>query len=245
MCRTLRCLIVILFIGLLPFYTSEAKVLQALQEGSERFYPVEASDGIVASQQATASRIGADILKQGGNAVDAAVAIGFALAVTLPKAGNLGGGGFMVIWLNRQKKAIAINYREKAPLAASADMYLNDKGKVDRQKISGSWLASGVPGTVAGLVLAEKSYGKLTLKQVVAPAIKLARDGFIINYPLYQSLLEAKQWLSHSPETLKVFFKKDGSSYLPGERFKQPELARTATFSINPDGLLTAGVFQL
>ncbi|MBK2123821.1 gamma-glutamyltransferase [Fangia hongkongensis] len=200
---------------------------EVLQEGDERFYPVETSSGVVASQEALASKAGAEILQQGGNAVDAAVATGFALAVTLPKAGNLGGGGFMVVWLNKEKKSIAINYREKAPLLASSDMYLNEKKEVDRNKISGTYLASGTPGTVAGLILAQKTYGKLSLAQVMAPAIKLAKEGFVMNYPLYLSLLEAKPWLSKSKASMAIFFKKDGSSYLPGERFKQPQLAWT------------------
>ena len=183
--------------------------------------------GMVSSQEALASEVGVDILKKGGNAVDAAVAVGFALAVTLPRAGNLGGGGFMIIHLDKDNKNIVINYREKAPGKASRDMYLNDKGDVDYNKVSGSYSASGVPGTVAGLIDAEKKYGKLTLAQVMQPAIKLAKDGIAVTYDLHESLETAKPWLEKSPDAMRIFYHKDASVYKVGEILKQPELAHS------------------
>ena len=136
-------------------------------------------NGMVATQEALATRVGVDILSRGGNAVDAAVAVGFALAVTLPKAGNLGGGGFMVIHLANGNKDVAIDYRESAPSAIRRDSFLNDKGEADPQKSRNSALAVGVPGSVAGLALAHRDYGsgKFSLAELIAPAIALARSG--------------------------------------------------------------------
>lgn len=198
-----------------------------IQEEMQIAQPVTEKHGMVSSQEALASKVGVNILKQGGNAVDAAAAVGFALAVTLPRAGNLGGGGFMIIHLNKNDKNIAINYREKAPSKASHDMYLNDKGEVDYNKVSGSYSATGVPGTVAGLIYAQQKYGNLKLAQVIEPAIKLAEDGIPVSYDLYQSLETAKPWLAKSPEAMKTFYHKDGSAYNVGEILKQPELAHS------------------
>ena len=198
-----------------------------IQEQMEISQPITEKHGMVSSQEALASEVGVDILKKGGNAVDAAVAVGFALAVTLPRAGNLGGGGFMIIHLDKDNKNIVINYREKAPGKASRDMYLNDKGDVDYNKVSGSYSASGVPGTVAGLIDAEKKYGKLTLAQVMQPAIKLAKDGIAVTYDLHESLETAKPWLEKSPDAMRIFYHKDASVYKVGEILKQPELAHS------------------
>ena len=140
----------------------------------DRFHPVSSSTGMVVSQEKLASEIGAQILAVGGNAVDAAVATGFALAVTLPQAGNLGGGGFMLVHLSKPKKTIAIDYREVAPRNAGQDLFLNPLGDVDQHKSRFSHLSAGVPGTVAGLLHALERYGRLPLRQVMAPAIKLA-----------------------------------------------------------------------
>ena len=134
---------------------------------------------MIVSEEAAASRVGLDILKRGGNAVDAAVAVGFALAVTLPRAGNLGGGGFMVVHLARQAKPVAIDYRETAPAATRSDTFLNEKGDADPNKSLNSGLAVGVPGTVAGLALAHARYGsgKFSFAELIAPAIRMARAG--------------------------------------------------------------------
>ncbi|ACD30767.1 gamma-glutamyltransferase [Francisella tularensis] len=237
--NTLRLLVKKLFVNLmsllilLPSLTLIAAPVPTgygfipIQEEMQIAQPVTATHGMVSSQEALASKVGLDILKQGGNAVDAAVAVGFALAVTLPRAGNLAGGGFMIIHLQDGNKNIAINYREKAPAKASRDMFLNDKGDIDYAKVSGSYSASGIPGTVAGLIDAQQKYGKLKLSQVIEPAIKLAEDGIPVSYDLHQSLVTAKPWLQKSPDAMKIFYKKDGSAYEVGEILKQPELANS------------------
>ena len=140
--------------------------------------PVHAQHGIVVSSHELASRVGAEILQAGGNAVDAAVATGFALAVVLPPAGNLGGGGFMLIRMANGKTHF-LDYREKAPAAATRDMFLDSQGNVIEGASEYGYKSIGVPGSVAGLVHAEKKFGKLTLKHVIAPAIRLARVGYI------------------------------------------------------------------
>jgi gamma-glutamyltranspeptidase / glutathione hydrolase len=142
--------------------------------------------GMVVAQERHAANIGVDILNRGGNAVDAAVAVGFAMAVTFPAAGNLGGGGFMVIHLAKENRNLALDYRETAPAAATKDMFLDGRGNPDPNKSRDSGLAVGVPGTVAGLVLAEEKYGsgKFSLSDLIAPAIKLARDGFPVENDL-------------------------------------------------------------
>src|ERR671917_2045469 len=145
----------------------------------DRVHPVWARHGMVASQEALATQIGVDILKQGGNAVDAAVAVGFALAVTLPQAGNLGGGGFMIVH-TASGETVAIDYREKAPGAASRDMFLNAAGEADSELSRYSGLAVGVPGTVAGLALAMEKYGTMSLEEVMQPAIRLATEGVTV-----------------------------------------------------------------
>ena len=139
--------------------------------------PVIATHGMIVSQEAAASRVGLDILRRGGNAVDAAVAVGFALAVTLPRAGNLGGGGFMLVYLAKVKKTVAIDYREAAPADTPRDVFLNETGEAGRRKSRDTGLAVGVPGTVAGLSLALRKYGsgKFSLAELIAPAVALAR----------------------------------------------------------------------
>ena len=139
---------------------------------------------MVVSQRELASQIGAEILSQGGNAVDAAVATALALAVVLPRAGNLGGGGFMLVYLEEQKKTVAIDYREMAPFAATRDMFLDKSGNYDRKKAQFSLLSAGVPGTVAGLSYALEKYGTLSWKEVIEPALELAENGFVVSYDL-------------------------------------------------------------
>jgi gamma-glutamyltranspeptidase/glutathione hydrolase len=177
------------------------------------------------------------MLRSGGNAVDAAVATGFALAVVHPQAGNLGGGGFLLL-RNSTGETHFIDFREKAPAAATENMYLDAQGNVipDSSKDSSvvGYRSIGVPGSVAGLVYAEKKYGKLSLEKVIAPAVKLARDGFALTYEDTQDLKEDK-YLAQFPESKRIFLR-DGSYYQPGEIFKQPELARTLErIAKNPD----------
>ena len=192
---------------------------------------VEARHGMVVAQEARAARIGVEILQRGGNAVDAAVATGFALAVTYPRAGNIGGGGYMVIhFANRQKgpRDVAIDYRETAPKAATRDMFLDEKGNADARKSRDSALAIGVPGTVAGLALAHRRFGsgRLTLAELMEPAIKLAREGFTIEDDLADSLPRATARLSRWPASLKVFFR-NGRALGAGDQLVQRDLADT------------------
>lgn len=190
---------------------------------------VMARHGMVVAQEAIAARVGADILKAGGNAVDAAVATGFALAVTYPRAGNIGGGGFMVIHLAAGKRNIAIDYRETAPAAIAIDSFLDSKGDADPDKSRSSGLAIGVPGTVAGLALAHRKYGsgKLTLAQLIAPSIALARDGFVIDGDIADTLASARALFARWPSSAKIFLKADGQTLGAGDRLVQSDLANT------------------
>ncbi len=190
--------------------------------------PVLAPNGMVSSQEALATRIGVEILNKGGNAVDAAVAVGFALAVTLPRAGNLGGGGFFVIWLAEAKQSIAIDFREVAPAAIRRDSFLGANGKPDPHKSLHTGLATGVPGTVAGLALALEKYGsrRFTLADLLAPAIKLANEGVPLENDLAISITRYQQLLGRWPSSQKVFFR-DGKPLQRGDRLVQRDLAAT------------------
>lgn len=182
---------------------------------------------MVVSQEAIASQVGADILAAGGNAIDAAVATGFALAVTLPRAGNLGGGGFMLIHLAKENKTIAIDYREMAPINARRDMFLDFQGNVDNKKARFSAQSSGVPGTVAGLLYALEQYGSMSISQVLKPSIQLASEGFKVNHDLSDSLrLSAKRLQKHKTSS-DYFYKTDGDYYLPGDILIQSDLSST------------------
>ena len=162
---------------------------------------VPAQHGMVVAQEKLAAQVGADILRQGGNAVDAAVATGFALAVTYPRAGNIGGGGFMVIHSAERNEAIAIDYRETAPAATTRDMFLGADGKPDGDKSRNSALGIGVPGTVAGLALALEKYGsgKFTLAQILKPAIELAQNGFVVADDMADTLSDMYRRMSRWP----------------------------------------------
>jgi gamma-glutamyltranspeptidase / glutathione hydrolase len=186
--------------------------------------PATSKHAMVVTIHHDASDVGIQILRAGGNAVDAAVAVGFALAVVFPQAGNIGGGGFMLIRMHN-RQAHFIDYREKAPSAATANMYLDQQGNVIRGASTIGYRAIGVPGTVAGLVYAENKYGKLTLAQVMEPAIKLARDGFVLA-PEEARTMSSSRSLPKFPESLKLF-QRDGNFYQAGDRFLQPELAQT------------------
>ncbi len=189
---------------------------------------VVAHDGMVVAQEGKAAQIGADILKRGGNAIDAAVAIGFALAVSYPKAGNIGGGGFMVIHRADGNDA-TIDYRETAPSGIDAKSFLDESGNADPAKSRDSALAIGVPGTVAGLALAEQQYGsgQFTLADLIAPAIAMAREGIAVGDDTADSLPSAGERLSRWPAAAKIFFKADGSALAPGDRLIQSDLAET------------------
>jgi len=192
-----------------------------------RIDAVTARNGMVVAQEKRASRIGVEILEKGGNAIDAAVAVGFALAVTLPKAGNLGGGGFMLVHLAQPNEDVAIDYREAAPRDTPPDVFLDPNGAADPKKSRESGLGVGVPGTVAGLAVALDRFGsgKFTLAELIAPALALARDGVPVEDDLVDSLLLAQPRLARWPSSVRVFLKPDGTAPGPGERLVQGDLA--------------------
>lgn len=187
---------------------------------------VEAKNGMVVTSQYLASQVGVDILKMGGNAIDAAVAVGYAEAVVNPCCGNIGGGGFMTIHLADGKDTF-INFREMAPAAASANMYLDEQGNVKKGASLYGYLAAGVPGTVLGLDTAQRQYGKLTRQQVMAPAIKLARQGFILTRADTDILDTKTAKFKEKPEVAKIFLRKDGTALQPGDKLVQQDLANT------------------
>ncbi len=192
---------------------------------TQSFEPVSAKHGMIVSSEEHASEAGVEILRAGGNAVDAAVSVGFVLAVTYPYAGNLGGGGFMLIRL-ATGESVVIDYREEAPAAATRTLFLDAKGEPIPEASTVGAQAAGVPGTVAGLALAEEKYGRLGLARVLEPAIRLAEGGFPVSYALSESLRKYREPLSRFAETRRLFLR-DGRLCEPGEIFKQPELART------------------
>ncbi|MCW8864171.1 MAG: gamma-glutamyltransferase [Colwellia sp.] len=193
-------------------------------------HPVIGRKGMVVSQSEIASNIGAEILQRGGNAVDAAVAVGFALAVVLPRAGNLTGGGFMLVHLQELNKTIAIDYREMAPLAAVEHMFIDSKGDVDNDKALETLAAAGVPGTVAGFEYALENYGTMTLKQLIKPALEIAQQGFVVNDDMVRIVKKTQTLLQQNNETCRVFFKQGCQPYQTGELFKQPDLATTLQY---------------
>src|SRR5690242_886049 len=209
--RSLSCLSLLLAVALIPVpgYGHE---------------PVYARKGMVVAQEPLAADVGVAVLKSGGNAVDAAVAVGFALAVTFPYAGNLGGGGFMLIRMADGRTAF-IDFREKAPVKATHDMYLDASGNATKDSVLG-WRAAGVPGSVRGFELALKKYGTKPEAELLQPAIHLASSGFPISYPQMRSFKANGDSLSEFPESKRIFLK-DGAFYDWNEDFRQPDLART------------------
>ena len=184
---------------------------------------------MVVAQERLAAQVGADILRQGGNAVDAAVATGFALAVTYPRAGNIGGGGFMVIYSAGRNEDVAIDYRETAPGAITQDVFLGADGKPDTDKSRNSALGIGVPGTVAGLALALEKYGsgRFTLAQILKPAVELARDGFVVADDMADTLSDMYRRMGRWPNSAKAFSRSDGTPLQEGDRLVQADLAAT------------------
>lgn len=221
----------LLFILLVFFFQLfiETGLIQAQQgdiySQGDVFHPVRGYNGIVATQEARATKIALEILKKGGNVIDAAVAASFALAVTLPRAGNIGGGGFMLIHLGKTGKTVAIDYREMAPFTSSFDMYLDDEGDVNEKLSQSSYQSMGVPGTIAGMAYVLKNYGTLSLKELMEPAIQLAEKGIIVNQDIEYTLTKGKERLQQWPETFKIYYKPDGSVYRVGERMIFKDLA--------------------
>lgn len=224
-------LIIITFIS--PHFKTESKD------------PIRAKHGIVVSASKLASEVGLQILKKGGNAVDAAVAVGFALAVTYPSAGNIGGGGFMLIHLNDGKNT-TIDYREKAPITAKENMYLDSSGNFIPELSQFGVTSSGVPGSVAGLIYALEKYGSMSLSEVIQPAIDLAENGFELEYRLAKSFEYENEYFNRYSSTKKIFTK-DGLPFQEGDIFIQKDLAYTLKkirdFSI--DGFYSGEIAQL
>ena len=209
-------------------------VLSASSRGQEpilnfenRFLPQVAVNGMVASPERLAAEVGVDILRRGGNAVDAAVATGFALAVTYPRAGNLGGGGFMLIHRQKDNHQTLIDYRETAPAAAHRDLFLDENGDVDRMREYFSHQSAGVPGSVAGMIYALERYGSMSLSQVIRPAIALAEKGFPVSFALDSEIAAREERLKQDAEAARLFFQEDGSRRPVGEIFRQRDLAWT------------------
>ena len=215
---------------------ADTSTLIPIIDYKERFLPVIARNGMVVGPEQLAAEVGAQILRQGGNAIDAAVATGFALAVTYPRAGNLAGGGFMLIHLADDDRETLIDYRETAPAAASRDMFLDDEGNLDKQREYFSLQSAGVPGTVAGMLYALEKYGTLTREQALAPAIALARDGIPVSYSLFFEISASAQNLRKNPAAERQFFQPDGSAYAVGDIWRQPDLAWTLS-EISEEGI--------
>jgi len=210
------CYTLIFLLGIQSFAMSASK------------YPATGENGMVVTSHQLATNVGIQILRNGGNAVDAAVGVGFALAVVFPTAGNLGGGGFMVIQFS-DKSATSIDYREKAPLKAFPEMYLDEHGNVIPDLSLTGYLASGVPGSVAGLTLALEKYGTMSLKEVIAPAIRFAREGFPVSPKFVKDMERLQPVFSKFPASASKFIKEDGNPYQSNDLFKQPKLAKTLT----------------
>ena len=193
---------------------------------------VRGYNGAIASSSYTASQVGVEVLKKGGNAVDAAIATAFAMAVTHPTAGNIGGGGFLV-YHGVNGEITAFDFREKAPLSSSKDMYLDEEGEVINNSIGPenhfSIKAVGVPGTVAGLALAHERLGTMDWSELVAPSVLLARNGIPITWKLHDDFNSdrRKAWFGEYPSSLKKFYKEGGAEYMPGDIWKQEDLAKT------------------
>jgi gamma-glutamyltranspeptidase/glutathione hydrolase len=218
-----------------PLCAQERFVQQS--SGTPEVKVATAQHGMVVSQEQRATRIGLDVLERGGNAVDAAVAVGFALAVSLPKAGNIGGGGFMLVHLAGRNETVAVDYRETAPAATRSDVFLGPEGQAEPRKSRDSGLGVGVPGTVAGLALALGRYGsgKFTLSELIAPAVRLAREGVPVKDDLFDSLLLAQPRLAQWPSTVPIFLKPDGTPPALGDTLVQSDLAGTLE-AIGRDG---------
>jgi gamma-glutamyltranspeptidase/glutathione hydrolase len=199
----------------------------AIYSGMDRIHPAWAENGMVVAQEEIAAAVGRDILKAGGNAADAGVAVAFALAVTLPRAGNLGGGGFMMVHDAKTNETKAIDYREMAPMSADRDMFLDDAGDADTEKSRFTGLATGVPGTVAGMQMVLEQYGTMSLADVLQPAIGLARDGIVVTADLADSLMGLENRLKKWPASEAIFYKEGGAFFEPGDLLIQSDLAAT------------------
>src|SRR3954463_1581237 len=220
---------IILFAALCVPATAQQSRRAYVPQPGEGVHAVVAEHGMVVAQEKIAAAIGADILQRGGNAIDAAVATGFAMAVTYPRAGNIGGGGFMLIHSADRHEDVAIDYRETAPAATKARIFLGPDGKPDIAKSRDSALGIGVPGTVAGLTLALEKYGsgKFTLPDLLRPSIDLAREGTVVTDDTADTLPDWHRRLARWPASGKIFSRPDGTSLREGDRLVQTDLAAT------------------
>ena len=212
---------------LLPLFAFAQVEYQPIIGFQERHLPVFGSNGMVAAQERLAAEVGAKVLEDGGNAVDAAVAVGFSLAVTLPISGNIGGGGFMLIHDAERDEEIAIDYREMAPKRATRDMFLDENGNVDNEMARFSHKSAGVPGTVAGLYFAHQQYGRLPWKSLLQPAIKQAREGIVLNFFLAQIIEQRKHRLCAFDAACDYFFDANAVAKKAGDLLVQEDLANT------------------
>src|SRR5437660_2413670 len=228
--RTFFAFIATLAFGLSPATAQDARRAY-VPPALDTVHAVPAEHGMVVAQEKISAQIGADVLRRGGNAIDAAVATGFAMAVTYPRAGNIGGGGFMVIHLREPGEDIAIDYRETAPGATTPEIFLGPDGKPDNAKSRDSALSIGVPGTVAGLALALEKYGsgKFTLAQLLQPAIALASNGFVLSDDMADTLPAIYRRLVRWPASAKIFSRADGTSLRQDDTLIQTDLAATLT----------------
>lgn len=218
----LKLIVLSVIFNLTPVQANDEVILEG-----QRAEPVPSQHSMVVTSHQLATEVALDILKAGGNAIDAAVAAGFALAVTQPRSGNIGGGGFMLYSPNNTDGVTAIDYREKAPSKAYEKMFLDKMGNSDQSLSRFSHLSSGVPGTVAGFALALEKFGTMSLAQVLQPAINLAKNGFALPNRFVEGVAARKQVFDKWPASKKKFFKADGTAYKVGEIFKQPDLAKT------------------
>ena len=244
MIRRLAVLASVTLIAIAPVRATAQEA--AIYSSMDAVHPVWAKEAMVSVQEAVAAEVGLQVLKDGGNAVDAGVAVALALAVTLPRAGNLGGGGFMLVHDAKSGETKAIDYREMAPSSATRDMYLDAQGNADSNLSRFHGLAVGVPGTVAGMQLALDTYGTMTLAEAAAPAIRLAEDGITVTADLADSLKALEKRLKAWPASAAIFFKPDGNFYEPGDVLKQPDLAATLKkiAAEGPDGFYKGDVAQ-
>ena len=238
-------------IGLIPFAACAQRPAVVDDRQSEpvvRYgdlrHPTFGNAGMVAAQNGLSAAVGAAVLADGGSAVDAAIATGFSLAVTLPRAGNLGGGGFMLIHDAEANDTYSIDYREMAPRRASRDMFLDADGNVDNERARYSHLSSGVPGTVAGFWAAHQAEGRLPWRRLVQPAIDQARNGIVVSYDMAQILASRRDRLCRDAAACRYFYKPGGIPYEPGERLVQSDLADTLEriAELGPDGFYKGDV---
>lgn len=245
--RTFFAFIAALAFGLAPAFAQDARRAY-VPPAPDTVHAVPAEHGMVVAQEKISAQVGADILRRGGNAVDAAVATGFAMAVTYPRAGNIGGGGFMVIHSADRNEDITIDYRETAPAATTPQIFLDADGKPDATKSRDSALGVGVPGTIAGLALALEKYGsgQFTLAQLLEPAITLARDGFIVGDDMADTLPGWHRRLVRWPSSARIFSRPDGAPLGEGDKLIQGDLAETlsAVAALGPRGFYEGPVAE-